>query len=226
MVALRSALTRNATESVIAAGYRFVHRPIAVVIDAIADFIRQSATHTARIPHCLVDHAITVIVLTITRFVCGTDDGPTFDRPTSITNRCADSTNAGYGGRAGVGHYDRFAVCPAVGQPIAIIIDPIAHLRSAIRDAEVAITEIAGPIAVTVHLVSISDLGAVVARVTQAIFVFIELVRVKNIRAVIFQAEPIFIRVEADALGPFERQQREQEVKGISAAKPGLLPMT
>jgi hypothetical protein len=91
------------------------------------------------------------------------------------------------------------AVWQSVYKVVAIIVDPIAHLRIAIRHANISVACVPDAVEICIFLASIDHLGAVITGIADAILILVSLIRIRDIWAVVINAtETIVIRVEAD----------------------------
>jgi hypothetical protein len=178
----------------IATGFALIEAAIAVIINPIAGFLRDSATATTEVSHSLIDMTIAIIILEVTdfsrrRLCCDASSRTTYalpstDRTASSKTRCAFARDN-----------DRTPVRVHVDEPITVVIATIANLWITIWRAKDSITGITLAVTVSVCLLWIRDLWAIVTEIANPITIVIGLGRIRNRRAVV-----IF---EADLVGVF-----------------------
>ena len=118
----------------------------------------------------------------------------------------AQATDPWEFGRAGVGFHNGSTIREEIHQTIAVIVHAVAHLGATVGHTEISITEVTSAVLIGIHLISITDLGAIVTGIAEAVLVFIQLVGVGHIGAIVFDAQSVIIRVQTDAFGAFQGQ--------------------
>ena len=158
---------------------------VTVVIDAITLLCRRFATHATGVEQALVYSPVTIVVREVTHLLLGAHIGATDDLPRCTAVEVATATLTRETRGALLGIDDGAAVGLSVDQVVTVVINPIAYLGVAIRDAQVAIAGIAHRVTVGIVLPAIDDLGTIVTGVTYAIPIFVCLIGVGQIGAVV-----------------------------------------
>jgi hypothetical protein len=190
----------GADQVVVTQRVALVEGAVTVIVHAVAALACRRATDAARVADALVDGAVAVVVHQVADLLGGARLGTAHHVAAGATVERPLGALSGQAGGALGGVHDGAPIGVGVHQVVAVVVDPITHLRVAVGHAEVPVAGVTDGVAVAVDLAPIDHLGAVVTGVAHAIPVLVCLVRVGEVCAVVVEAaEAVIVGVEADA---------------------------